>query len=94
MNNFKWQYLVGEYKLDFPVTTPNLWEQLLDLPVATPILWEQLLDLPVATPILWEQLLDLPAWQYHYGGREVSTTQTGDLQSLQSGKNTDNKLHL
>jgi hypothetical protein len=35
-----------------------------------------------SNPIFWEQLLDLPARQYHYGGREASTTHTGDRQSL------------
>ena len=36
---------------------------------------------------------ELTGRQYHYGGREASTTHTGYFQSLQPVKKTDNKLN-
>jgi hypothetical protein len=35
-----------------------------------------------SNPIIWEQHPDLLVRQYHYGGREASTSHTGDFQSL------------
>jgi len=35
-----------------------------------------------SNPIFCEQLLDLPVRQYHYGGREASPSNTGDLQTM------------